>query len=78
MFKLLKDVRSLHPQIKDLYHIRASVIFHWVKEKGLMEAMIMAGHLNIGSTKRYDTKQYDKLQELLKAVHPMERLNLTA
>ena len=43
-----------------------------------MEAMIMAGHLNIASTKRYDTKQYDKLQELLKTIHPMEQLGFTA
>jgi hypothetical protein len=42
-----------------------------------MEAMIMAGHYNIKRTKRYETKKYDELQELLKTVHPMEALDFT-
>jgi site-specific recombinase XerD len=42
-----------------------------------MEAMLMAGHFNIGSTKRYETKKYDELQELLKNLHPMEQADFT-
>ncbi len=71
--ELLKEVRKFNPQIKDLYHIRTSVISYWLNEYGLMEAMIRAGHKNINTTKRYETKKYDELYELLKTAHPMEQ-----
>lgn len=75
---LLRDVRIVNPQIKNLYHIRTSVIAHWLVKHGLMEAMIMAGHYNIATTKRYETKKYDELQQLLKNVHPMETIDFIA
>jgi hypothetical protein len=42
-----------------------------------MEAMLMAGNQHIKTTKRYETKKYDELQELLKSVHPMEQFDFT-
>jgi site-specific recombinase XerD len=42
-----------------------------------MEAMVMAGHQHIKTTKRYETKKYDELQEQLKSIHPMERFDFT-
>lgn len=72
---LLWVVRTFNPQIKNLYHLRTSVISHWLNEYDLIEAMIMAGNLNIKTTKRYETKKYDELQELLKNGHPMEQFD---
>ena len=60
-----------------MYHIRTSVISHWLTEHGLLEAMIMAGHQHIKTTKRYETKKYDELQEQLKSIHPMEKFDFT-
>lgn len=74
---LLKEVRSLHPQVINLYHIRTSVISNWFNEHGLMEAMLMAAHRHIKTTKRHETKKYDELQELFKTVHPMEQFDFT-
>ncbi|MCE9539631.1 MAG: hypothetical protein K8R85_10480 [Bacteroidetes bacterium] len=45
---------------------------HCRNEYGLLEAMIMAGHRNITTTKRYKTIQYDDLLEQLKSMHSME------
>jgi hypothetical protein len=42
-----------------------------------MEAMIMAGHKHVTTTKRYETKKYDELHEQLKSIHPLEQMNFT-
>lgn len=73
--QILKKARRLHPQVKNLYHIRTSVITHWRNEYGLMEAMIKAGHKHATSTRRYETKKYDALQEQLRNLHPMESIS---
>lgn len=75
--KLLTHVRQHYPQVINLYHLRTSLITHWRKQYGLMEAMIMAGHKHVNATKRYETKQYDELHQQLKSIHPLERLDFT-
>ncbi|MDP2386444.1 MAG: site-specific integrase [Bacteroidota bacterium] len=70
--QILKKAQRLNPQVKNLYHIRTSVITHWRNEHGLMEAMIMCGHKHAASTRRYETKKYDALHEQLKKFHPLE------
>lgn len=70
--QVMKLAKRLNPQVINLYHIRTSVISHWRKEYGLMEAMILCGHQHVKSTKRYETIMYDELHEKLKSLHPME------
>ena len=74
--KILKEVRLNHPQVIDLKHIRGSVITHWEKQEGIIEAMVKAGHRYVTSTARYQTHKYDELQERLKNLHPLERMVL--
>jgi site-specific recombinase XerD len=73
--RLLLEIRRHYPNIKNLLHIRGSVITHWQKEHGIMEAMEKAGHCFVSSTQRYETDKYEKLQEQLRNIHPMENLN---
>jgi len=71
---VLQKAKQLNPQVKNLFHIRTSVIAHWRNEHGLMETMVMCGHKHAVSTRRYETKKYDALQEQLKSFHPLEML----
>lgn len=73
--QIIKKSRQLNPHVKNLYHIRTSVIAHWRNEYGLMEAMIMCGHKHAVSTRRYETKKYDALQEKLRNLKPLEDIS---
>jgi integrase/recombinase XerD len=74
---LLKNIKRNFPQIIDFRHIRTSVITHWEKQDGIIEAMQKAGHRYISSTQRYQTNKYEELQEQLKNMHPLERMNIS-
>lgn len=76
--RVLAELRKSYPHIKDLLHIRGSVITNWQKEEGIMEAMYYAGHRYISSTARYETTEYEELSEQLKTIHPLEQLNLNS
>lgn len=76
--RVLADLRRSYPHIKDLLHIRGSVITNWQKDKGIMEAMVNAGHRYISSTARYETTEYEELSEQLKIIHPLENMNLNS
>lgn len=74
---ILNRLKREFPQIKDLHHVRGSVITHWQKNEGIMEAMEKAGHRYITSTQRYQTNNYEELQDQLKSLHPLEHLNVS-
>ena len=73
---LLYKLKKAFPQIENLIHIRGSVITHWQKQEGIMEAMVKAGHRYISSTQRYQTNKYEELQDQLKSKHPLESLEI--
>jgi len=70
------QLREQFPQVKNLHHIRGSVITHWQKQEGVMEAMVKAGHRYVSSTQRYQTNKYEELQDQLKTMHPLEGMAL--
>ena len=75
---VLKKLKREFPVVIDLHHIRGSLITHWQKTEGIMEAMEKAGHRYVTSTKRFDTSQYDELQDELKSIHPLESMNISS
>jgi integrase/recombinase XerD len=70
--RMIIQFRKTYPQVEDLRHIRSSVISHWDKVDGIIEAMTRAGHRYVTSTQRYQTGKYDELQDLLRLKHPLE------
>ncbi|MCC7302603.1 MAG: site-specific integrase [Bacteroidia bacterium] len=72
--RLLRKLRWEFPQVQDLRHLRGSVITKWQDEEGLMEAMVKAGHRYVSSTERYRTTRYEELQDQLKSLHPLEKM----
>jgi integrase/recombinase XerD len=73
---LIKKLKKQFPQVQDLKHIRGSVISHWDKQEGIVEAMQKAGHRYITSTTRYQTTKYDELKEELRTLHPLEHMEI--
>jgi integrase/recombinase XerD len=73
---LWNEIKSQYPQIQNLGHIRGSVISHWDKEEGIMEAMEKAGMLYVSSVRRYQTDKLEELQKELIALHPLEHLDI--
>ena len=75
--KILAQLKKEFPQVKNLLHIRGSVITEWQKQEGIVEAMTKAGHRYVSSTQRYQTNKYEELQSQLKTKHPLEYLTLS-
>lgn len=72
--RLLDQIRKEFPQVEDFIHLRTSVITHWEKEDGIIEAKVKAGHRYVSSTERYQTDKLDELQKQLLVFHPLEKL----
>jgi site-specific recombinase XerD len=70
--KMSKIIHKLNPQIKDLHHIRTSVISHWYKHHNTRQVQYMAGHRYVSSTERYRTDKLESLQEQLEKLHPTQ------
>lgn len=73
MMHLLK---KQYPFIIDLRHLRGSVISHWDKQEGVIEAMTKAGHRYVSSTVRFQTNKLEELKDELKTLHPLENMIL--
>ena len=67
---LIKEVRGVNPAVKNVGHIRASLILHWLKIYGKRQVQYMIGHRCISSTERYEVQQLDTLTDQLQRHHP--------
>lgn len=67
---LLRHLQQLHPGVKSLEQIRASVIVHWLKLYNLRKVQVMAGHRYISSTESYQASDLDALKEDISKYHP--------
>lgn len=67
---LLKELQGINPGIKNLLHIRASVILYWLKLYNKRQVQYMAGHRYIDSTEKYAMQEMDTLTDQLTKHHP--------
>jgi site-specific recombinase XerD len=67
---LMGGLRKIHPEIKNIQQIRASVISHWLKQYHIRQVQYMTGHRYVSSTQTYSTKKTDTLQEQLEKLMP--------
>lgn len=68
---LLKGIQTQHPKIKDLQHLRTSVISNWLKVHNLRQVQYMAGHRFVSSTEAYQLNNIEELQDDIKKYHPI-------
>jgi site-specific recombinase XerD len=68
--QILLRLRKINAAVKNLDHVRASVITHWVKIYDLRKAQYLAGHRYVSSTEAYKQQLLDELQADVKKFHP--------
>jgi site-specific recombinase XerD len=71
MQKLIKIITTNNKKVKDIKHIRTSVITNWLKIHNLRKVQYMAGHRYVSSTESYQINNIEELQEDIKKYHPI-------
>jgi integrase/recombinase XerD len=71
MQKLVKSIQEKNKKIKDIKHIRTSVITNWLKIHNLRKVQYMAGHRYVSSTEAYQINNIEELQDDIKKYHPI-------
>jgi site-specific recombinase XerD len=71
MQKLVKSIQEKNKKIKDIKHIRTSVITNWLKLHNLRKVQYMAGHRYVSSTEAYQINNIEELQDDIKKYHPI-------
>jgi site-specific recombinase XerD len=71
MQKLVKTIITKHKKVKDIKHIRTSVITNWLKVHNLRKVQYMAGHRYVSSTEAYQINNMEELQDDIKKYHPI-------
>ena len=71
MQKLTKSLQVQHKKVKDMKHIRTSVITNWLKVHNLRKVQYMAGHRYVSSTEAYQINNIEELQDDIKRYHPI-------
>ena len=67
MIQLKKETGKKYTSMQ----IRQSVIHDWLKQYDVREVQYMAGHRNVSSTNRYQSRSLEALQERIEEVHPL-------
>lgn len=70
--RLIKKAREVHPKVKSVKQIRASVITYWLTKWGIRQVQYMSGHRYVSSTERYRTDLLESLQEQIDELHPLQ------
>jgi len=65
-----EELKGINPQIKNAWHIRASVILHWLRQYSKRQVQYMIGHKYIDSTGRYKAQELETLTGQLAKHHP--------
>lgn len=75
--KMLNSIQSLirflkkgHPKIRNINHLRASVITFWTKKYNLRKVQYLAGHRYISSTENYELNNINDLKNSIISLHP--------
>jgi len=67
---LLKKLKKVAPEVKNIQQVRASVIRHWLEENNLREVQYRCGHRSIRATEKYLPKNQETLKNQLEINHP--------
>ncbi len=71
LYKVVKKLKSMNGEIKDISQLRRSVITEWLKTKDLRTVQYLAGHKRVSSTERYQIVNVEDLKKQLNQFHPL-------
>jgi integrase/recombinase XerD len=69
---IMGELRGLNEKVQNMWHIRASVIMHWIRLHGKRQTQYMIGHKRINSTEHYEQQNLEELTDLLTKHHPFK------
>jgi site-specific recombinase XerD len=67
---LMKTIKRKNPRIKNINHLRASVICDWTKKYNLRKVQYLAGHRFVSSTESYLINDMDEFKNEIISFHP--------
>lgn len=67
---VMRQIRSIKPEVKSFQHIRDSVIVNWLKIHDVRKVQYMAGHRYVSSTEAYQVGNMDELIGEINKFHP--------
>ncbi len=69
MYRILKIIKGIEPQVKNAEHIRQSRIMIWVSTLNLREAQYRIGHKFVSSTEYYVQQDTSELVDEINRLH---------
>ena len=66
----MKALKTKNTRIKNINHLRASVISDWTKKYNLRKVQYLAGHRYVSSTEKYLINDIDEFKNEIIAIHP--------
>jgi integrase/recombinase XerD len=70
VFGVVQEIKGINQTIRNINHVRASVIMYWLKIYDKRKTQYLIGHRYISSTEKYEEQNVDGLTDLLKKHHP--------
>lgn len=71
--RLAGKLRQIAPGLKNIPHIRQSVMLHWANLHDIRLVQYMAGHRWVSSTQRYDMASLETLKAEIDQLHPLNQ-----
>jgi site-specific recombinase XerD len=68
--RLVQELQGINPVVRNMQHIRASMLLYWLKLYDKRRVQHMAGHKWISSTELYEQQEISKLDDQLRMHHP--------
>ena len=67
---IIQEIKGINTEVTNSWHIRASVLLHWMKMYDKRQVQYMAGHKWISSTEQYEVQELQSLTDQLTRHHP--------
>jgi len=67
---LMRFLKKGHPKIRNVNHLRASVITYWTKKYNLRKVQYLAGHRYISPSENYELNNINDLKSSIISLHP--------
>ena len=65
----MQELKGINPMVRNVQHLRASVLLNWIKQHGKRKAQYMIGHRYVSSTEKYVVQDTSDLSKLMETTH---------
>jgi integrase/recombinase XerD len=68
-YYIIQELKGINPIVRNVQHLRQSVLINWIKQYGVYKAKYMIGHRYVSSTEKYEIQDTTDLAELMETTH---------